>query len=77
MIFAWQEQTDKEVKKKEAEKVVGIAKETLTEAKEENVKKNEEEKDDQTVIDKDEIPTEELETEVDDEIMEEHKRDEL
>jgi hypothetical protein len=77
MIFAWQEQTDKEVKKKEAEDVVVISKETLTEATEENVKKNEEEKDDQTVSDIDKIPTDELETEIEDEIMEEHKRDEL
>ena len=77
MIFAWQEQTDKGVKKKEMEKVVFIAKETLTEAKEENVKKNEEEKDDQIVIDVEEISTDDFETEIEDEIIEEHKRDEL
>ncbi len=77
MIFAWQDLTDEGVKKKEMEEVVEIAKETLTEAKEENVKKNEEEKDDQTVIDIEEIPTEELETEMEDDIVEEHKRDEL
>jgi hypothetical protein len=65
MIFAWQEQTDEEVKKKEAEEVEVSAKETLKKEKEENVTKHEEEKDDQTVIDIDEIPTGELETEVD------------
>jgi hypothetical protein len=75
MIFAWQEQTDEGVKKKEMEEV--IAKETLTEAKEENVTKHEEEKDDQTVIDVEEISTDELETEIENDIMEEHKRDEL
>ncbi len=77
MIFAWQEQTDEGMKKKEMEEVVVIAKETLTEAKAENVTKHEEEKDDQKVIDIKEIPTDELETEIEDEIMEEHKRDEL
>ncbi len=77
MIFAWQEKTDEGVKKKEMEKVVAIAKETVKKEKEENVTKNEEEKDDQTVIDIDEIPTDELETEIEDEITEEHKRDEL
>ncbi len=77
MIFAWQEKTDKEVKKKEAEEVEVIAKETVKKEKEENVSKNEEEEDDQIVIDVEAIPTVELETEIEDEIMEEHKRDEL